>query len=169
MWGQLLLFASSSCVKNERHRVRMLLCQVETVMFECVMTVWYLPVGSQRPSTRLLWLKDGWIQFWLVFLQENQASRAGKYSQRQQKPGVVLTYPMSHDIFWLYHLWTYAHIVSNVNVNHFSLVPQTLLQSVYLQQGKKRVSLLIGEINTVKRQCVGLEEGRKSPCVDEMF
>lgn len=49
----------------------------------------------------------------------------------------------------MYHLWIYARFVSNVNVNDLSLVPQTLLNVVYLQQRKIEVSLLIGDINAV--------------------
>lgn len=66
----------------------------------------------------------------------------------------------------MYHLWIYARFVSNVNVNDFSLVPQTLLNVVYLQQRKIEVSLLIGDINGVFEKtasCFRLEEGREFP------
>lgn len=61
----------------------------------------------------------------------------------------------------VYHLWIYACSVCNVNVNDHSLLPQTLVNVVYLQQRKIEVSLLI-KPQCVQRQPVALEEGGNS-------
>lgn len=85
-------------------------------------TVKYLPIRSQRSSTRLLRLELGWIIFFFVILKEIQY-----LGLRELDPGCMADCKIRESYLWGNHF-----IVSNVNVDYFSTCRLALF--VYLQQ-----------------------------------